>query len=149
MTQSNLALLTPFTLGDLPLKNRVVLAPMNRARAGVERLPNALMAGYYLHLLDGLAFGFHQLGTPMQLREFREVFTGPLMGNCGYTLETGVAAVRDGSADLIAYGRPYISNPDLVERFAHGWPLAPDAPMEVWYSFTPKGYADFPAHRSC
>ncbi len=102
----------------------------------------------YLHVLDGLAFGFHQLGTPMQLREFREVFTGPLMGNCGYTLDTGEAAVRDGSADLLAYGRPYISNPDLVERFAHGWPLAPDAPMDVWYSFTPKGYADYPAQQA-
>ena len=45
MTQ--LHLLTPFQMGDLPLNNRVVLAPMTRARAGKERLANALMAEYY------------------------------------------------------------------------------------------------------
>ena len=41
------ALLSPFELGDLRLKNRVVLAPMTRARAGADRVPNALMAEYY------------------------------------------------------------------------------------------------------
>jgi N-ethylmaleimide reductase len=40
-------LLSPFQLGDLPLKNRVVMAPMTRARAGEARMPNALMAEYY------------------------------------------------------------------------------------------------------
>ncbi len=40
-------LLSPFMLGDLPVKNRVVMAPMTRARAGTERMPNALMAEYY------------------------------------------------------------------------------------------------------
>ena len=39
----------------------------------------------YLHVVDGLAFGFHQLGQPMTLPEFRAVFSGPLMGCCGYT----------------------------------------------------------------
>lgn len=101
----------------------------------------------YLHLVDGLAFGFHKLGTPMTLREFREVFDGPLMGNCGYTLETARAAIERNDADLIAFGRPFISNPDLVERFAHGWPLNPLADMKVWYSFDPVGYTDFPTYR--
>jgi len=101
----------------------------------------------YLHVVDGLAFGFHQLGEPMTLAEFRSVYPGPLMGNCGYTQETAEAAIVRGEADLIAFGRPFISNPDLVERFAHGWPLAPEADMSAWYSFTPQGYADFPAYR--
>jgi N-ethylmaleimide reductase len=101
----------------------------------------------YLHVVDGLAFGFHQLGEPMTLREFRAVFPGPLMGNCGYTRDTAEAAVASGHADLIAFGRPYISNPDLAERFQHGWPLAPDADMSVWFSFTPEGYADFPPYK--
>ena len=101
----------------------------------------------YLHLVDGLAFGFHKLGEPMTLPEFRRVFHGPLIGNGGYTPATAEAAVQDGSADLIAFGRPYISNPDLVERIAQGWPLAPDAPMDVWYRPNPRGYADFPAYR--
>ncbi len=100
----------------------------------------------YLHVMDGLAFGFHNLGEPMTLAEFRAVFAAPLMGNCGYTQETAEAAIASGQADLIAFGRPFISNPDLAERFAHGWPLAPEAPMADWYSFEPKGYADFPAY---
>ncbi len=38
----------------------------------------------YLHVVDRLAFGFHKLGEPMTLAEFRKVFHGPLLGNCGY-----------------------------------------------------------------
>jgi N-ethylmaleimide reductase len=94
----------------------------------------------------GLAFGFHSLGEAMTLREFRQVFDGPLMGNCGYTQETAEAAIQRGDADLISFGRPFISNPDLVERFAHGWPLNPLADMNVWYSFDEVGYTDFPRY---
>jgi len=101
----------------------------------------------YLHVVDGLAFGFHKLGEPMTLAEFRSVFHGPLMGNCGYSLESAEQAVTAGIADLVAFGRPYISNPDLVERFRHGWPLAEPAEMAAWYSPTgARGYTDFPAH---
>jgi N-ethylmaleimide reductase len=97
----------------------------------------------YLHLVDGLAFGFHQLGPAMTLAEFRTVFKGPLIGNCGYTQETAEAAIGNGHAELISFGRPFISNPDLVERFAHGWPLNPLADVKVWYSFDEVGYTDF------
>ena len=83
----------------------------------------------------------------MTLAEFREVFTAPLMGNCGYTQETAEAAIKDGSADLIAFGRPLISNPDLVERFANGWPLNSMADLSIWYSFDQEGYTDFPAYQ--
>ncbi|MEM7146433.1 MAG: alkene reductase [Verrucomicrobiota bacterium] len=101
----------------------------------------------YLHVLDGLAFGFHELGDPMTLAEFRKVFHGPLIGNCGYDQATAETRIADGDADLIAFGRPFISNPDLVQRFAHGWPLANDAPMDTWYSPTgATGYTDFPTH---
>ncbi len=103
----------------------------------------------YLHLMDGLGFGFHQLGEPMTLSDFRGVFRGPIIGNCGYTHETAEAAVGSGHADLIAFGRPFISNPDLVERFRHGWPLNPDAPMPDWYtSAGAEGYTDFPTHKA-
>jgi len=100
----------------------------------------------YLHVMDGLAFGFHKLGEPMTLTEFRRVFRGPLIGNCGYTQVTAETAISQGHADLIAFGRPFISNPDLVERFRNGYPLAADAPMSDWYLPTgPKGYTDYPA----
>ncbi|MEA5527300.1 oxidoreductase [Nodularia spumigena] len=98
----------------------------------------------YLHLLDGLAFGFHELGTPMTLAEFRDVFIGTLMGNCGYSQEQAEVAIKSETADLIAFGRPFISNPDLVERFTNNWPLNPPAEMKDWYSFVPSGYIDFP-----
>jgi 2,4-dienoyl-CoA reductase-like NADH-dependent reductase (Old Yellow Enzyme family) len=101
----------------------------------------------YLHVVDGLEFGFHKLGEPMTLADFRRVFKGPLMGNCGYGFTSAERAVADGHADLIAFGRPFISNPDLVERFRNGWPLAAPAEMAAWY--TPsgaKGYTDFPKY---
>lgn len=101
----------------------------------------------YLHVMDGLEFGFHGHGEPMKLAEFRGVFRGPLMGNCGYTRASAEATLASGAADLIAFGRPYIANPDLVERFAHDWPLAPTADMAVWYAPTgAKGYTDFPVY---
>jgi N-ethylmaleimide reductase len=101
----------------------------------------------YLHVMDGLGFGFHNLGEPMTLAEFRTVFHGPLIGNCGYTQEIAEKAIADGHADLIAFGRPFISNPDLVERFKNGWPLAAEAPMSDWYLPTgEKGYTDYSRH---
>ncbi|NBS53211.1 MAG: alkene reductase [Spartobacteria bacterium] len=100
----------------------------------------------YLHVVDGLAFGFHELGAPMQLPEFRAVFSGTLMGNCGYTAEAAESAIASGNADLIAFGRPFLSNPDLVERFANDWELNPSAEMQVWSSPSAEGYTDFPFH---
>jgi len=104
----------------------------------------------YLHVMDGLAFGFHELGDPMTLAEFRQVYDGILMGNCGYTQETAEAAVQNGHADLISFGRPYISNPDLVARFANGWPLATEADMDLWYNgaLGSEGYTNFEAHEA-
>ena len=102
----------------------------------------------YLHVRDGLAFGFHELGEPMTLEEFREVFSGPLLGNCGYDRESAEAAVARGAADLIAFGRPFISNPDLVARFRNGWPLAEASDPSTWYSgeHAREGYTDFPTY---
>ena len=100
----------------------------------------------YLHVMDGAGFGFHELGEPMALRDFRKVFHEPLMGNIGYTDAAAEAAIESGNADLIAFGRPFISNPDLVERFTHNWPLTEPADMSTWYSFDEKGYADYPKY---
>jgi N-ethylmaleimide reductase len=100
----------------------------------------------YLHIVDGLAFGFHGLGEPMTLREFRSVFSGALIGNCGYDQATAEAAIEAGDADLIAFGRFYISNPDLVERFTHNLELNPIADMATWYAFGAEGYTDFPTY---
>ena len=100
----------------------------------------------YLHLVDGLAFGFHELGEPVTLEHAREVYHGTLVGSCGYDFETAEEAVGRGAADLIAFGRPFINNPDLPARFANGWPLNEDFDMSTWYSGGngAKGYTDFP-----
>jgi N-ethylmaleimide reductase len=101
----------------------------------------------YLHVMNGLGFGFHGIGEPMTLSEFRSVFRSPLIGNCGYTIEDAEKDVREGQADMIAIGRPFISNPDLVERIRNDWPLAAPAEMAVWYSPTGSvGYTDFPVY---
>jgi N-ethylmaleimide reductase len=99
----------------------------------------------YLHIMDGLEFGFHALGDPMTLAEFKAVYTGCIIGNTGYTKELAEQRLQAGDADLIAFGRPFISNPDLVVRFQQNLALNPDAEMDVWYTNTgAKGYTDFP-----
>ena len=100
----------------------------------------------YLHVMDGLGFGFHELGKPMTLSEFREVFKNPIMGNTGYTQDLAEKALEDNNADLIAFGRPFISNPDLVERFKRNFPLNPEADVSTWYTPAGKeGYIDYPS----
>lgn len=101
----------------------------------------------YLHVLDGLAFGFHELGEPITLAELRKIYDGVLIGNCGYDRNSAEKAIASGDADLIAFGRAYISNPDLVARFANNWELNSDADMDVWYSFDAEGYTDFPTYQ--
>ena len=100
----------------------------------------------YLHIMDGLAFGFHEKGEPMTLAEFRRVYTGTIMGNCGYTREDAEQRIASGDADLAAFGRPYITNPDLVERFKNDWPLNPSEDMSLWYTSGPEGYTDYPPY---
>ncbi len=97
----------------------------------------------YLHIMDGLAFGFHEKGAPMTLAEFRPVFKGAILGNCGYTKEAAEERIAEGSADMIAFGRPFITNPDLPERFKHDWPLNPAEDMSLWYTPGSEGYTDY------
>lgn len=104
----------------------------------------------YLHVMDGLAFGFHGKSKQYRLFDVRKRFDGPIIGNCGYTQGTAEGAIRTGTVDMIAFGRPYLSNPDLVERFTNGWPLAEPAPFPTWYTYPdidPSiGYTDFPPY---
>jgi len=103
---------------------------------------NQLKIGY-LHIMDGLAFGFHEKGEPMTLAEFRPLFQGIIIGNCGYSKEAAEERIAEGNADIIAIGRPYITNPDLVERYKNNWPLNPAEDMSFWYTPGPEGYTDY------
>ncbi len=63
----------------------------------------------------------------------------------GFDLARAQAAVDDDLADLVAIGRPFIANPDLVARYRNGWPVAtPD--RDTFYGGGAKGYTDYPAH---
>ena len=75
----------------------------------------------------------------------RKAFGGPLVLNSDYDAASGQAALDAGEADAIAYGRPFIANPDLPVRYARGLPIAPDT-MATWYSQGPEGYIDYPAY---
>jgi N-ethylmaleimide reductase len=97
----------------------------------------------YLHIMDGLAFGFHEKGEPMTLAEFRPIYRGAIIANCGYTRETAVQRIEDGHADVVAFGRPFITNPDLPERFLNDWPLNPAEDMSLWYTPGAQGYTDY------
>jgi N-ethylmaleimide reductase len=107
----------------------------------VEEL-NKLDLGY-LHIMDGLAFGFHEKGDPMTLSDFRKIYNGAIIGNCGYTKEMAEDRVTSGKADLVAFGRPFITNPDLPERLKNDWPLNPAEDMTLWYTPGPEGYTDY------
>jgi len=73
----------------------------------------------------------------------RRAFTGPLILNADYDKAKAQAALDDGLADAIAFGRTFLANPDLPHRFAEDLPLTPDV-MATWYSKGPEGYTDYP-----
>ena len=74
----------------------------------------------------------------------RRAFKGPFVINAGYTQESGEQAIASGAADLVAYGVPFIANPDLAERFRRGAELVPPDPS-TFYSEGAKGYTDYAA----
>ncbi len=74
----------------------------------------------------------------------RERFHGPLVANGGYDAATGGARIEAGEADLVSFGRPYIANPDLVERIAAGVAFAAPDPS-TFYGGGAHGYTDYPA----
>ena len=79
----------------------------------------------------------------------RKLFDGPVIFNDGFgvtsTLETAQAAVDSGRADLVAFGRAFIANPDLPRRLAEELPLNPPRP-ESFYGGDAEGYVDYPAY---
>ncbi|MCX2560616.1 alkene reductase [Acetobacter farinalis] len=76
----------------------------------------------------------------------RKVFTKPLVLNQDYTREEAIETVATGVADAIAFGRPFIANPDLVHRLEDNLPLNKDN-IQTWYSRGPEGYIDYPFAR--
>ena len=87
---------------------------------------------------------FGRTDVPKQSPAIRRAFQGPLILNSDYTAALAEEALAGGAADAIAFGRPFIGNPDLVERIRTGAEWAADNP-QTWYSPGPEGYIDYPA----
>jgi N-ethylmaleimide reductase len=107
----------------------------------VKRLNNYNLA--YLHLSEPFTDVSEVPNAVTQIaKHFRPLYKGTLMINNGFDQEKGNAVLKQGLADMVAYGKPYISNPDLVERFKQ------NAPLAVWddstfYTTGEKGYTDY------
>ncbi len=82
--------------------------------------------------------------VPRQSPLIRQHFRGPLVLNSDYDKDGAQAAIDSGVADAIAFGRPFIANPDLVERLRSGAPLTP-WDSSSFYSRGVEGYTDYPA----
>jgi N-ethylmaleimide reductase len=76
-------------------------------------------------------------------KHFRPLYNGTLMINTAFDQDKGNKVLEAGDADLIAYGKPFISNPDLVERFENNLELA-DWDQDTFYTTGVKGYTDYP-----
>ncbi len=74
---------------------------------------------------------------------YRPFYKGFLIANSNYDKESGEAELAAGRADAIAYGKPFISNPDLTERYKNDWPLA-EWDKSTFYTPGTKGYTDYP-----
>ena len=102
-----------------------------------------LSAPAYIHLVDHSSMGAPLVPYSLKTR-FRNIFKGTLILSGGYDVRRAENDLAGDKADLIAIGRAFIANPDLVERWKSGAALnTPD--MDTFYSSGPKGYTDYPA----
>ncbi|MFM5031612.1 alkene reductase [Aeromonas media] len=107
----------------------------------VERL--SALGVVYLHVIEGATGGPRDV-APFDFASLRRRFKQTYLANNGYDLTLAGSALAQGKADLFAFGRPFISNPDLVERLQQGAPLAALKP-ETLYGGGAEGYIDYPA----
>ena len=97
----------------------------------------------YLHLIEGNTGGPRETGSDFDLHSLRALFPNTFMANNCYTREMALAVRGDNAADLVAFGRPYIANPDLVERLRSNAPLNALDPATL-YGGDAHGYTDYP-----
>jgi len=96
----------------------------------------------FVHIIEGQTGGPRDI-APFDYAALRERFAGTWIVNNGYTREMALDAVASGAADAVAFGRPFISNPDLVTRLRRDAPLAA-LDRDTLYGGGAKGYTDYP-----
>ena len=99
----------------------------------------------YLHINDQATFGMPAIPEGL-IPKIRAVFRGPIILCGGYDAPRAHAAIGEGIADLVAFGVPYLANPDLPARLENGWPLN-EADRDSFYGGGEKGYTDYPVYQ--
>jgi N-ethylmaleimide reductase len=101
----------------------------------------------YIHLVDHSAMGAPEVPLAIK-KSIREKLHNTLILAGGYSKETAERDLESGLADLIAFGKPFITNPDLVERMKNDWPINTDWDFNSFYTPDEKGYNDYPAYKA-
>jgi N-ethylmaleimide reductase len=97
----------------------------------------------YLHVIEGVTRETRDAPSTVDFVALRMRFRGAYLGNNRYDRALAEEALASGRVDLVSFGRPFIANPDLVERLRTGGPLA-EAPTETYYGGGAHGYSDWP-----
>jgi len=97
----------------------------------------------YIHIVDHSSMGAPIV--PLEIKKLiRNIFKNYIILSGGYDKSRAEADIQSGLGDLVAFGRPFINNPDLVERFKNNWALSKDLHMDLFYTADEKGYTDYP-----
>lgn len=101
----------------------------------------------YIHLVDHSAMGAPTV--PAEIKKLiRHNFKNTIILCGGYDKESAEADLQSGLCDMIAFGRPFINNPDLVERLENNYELSQNLKTEFFYSADEKGYIDYPNYKT-
>ncbi len=100
----------------------------------------------YIHVIEGATGGPRDV-APFDYASLRKRFSGAYIGNNAYDLTLANRQLDSGAADLIAFGKPFIANPDLVERLRQNAPLN-EGDKATYYGGGAKGYTDYPTLES-
>jgi len=123
-------------------------SPLETHRALIDALPTADLAYVHVMLADAFSPQLNNAGDPQALlRTLRTHVKGALIAAGNLTARSAQAHLDSGVLQLAVFGRPFIANPDLVERLKTGAPLAPPR-EEFFYTADAEGYSDYPASAS-
>ena len=86
--------------------------------------------------------------VPMEFKKLiRNIFKNSIILSGGYDEKRAESDIQSGLADLVAFGRPFINNPDFVKRIKNHWGLSQDLKMDLIHTSDEKGYTDYPFHK--
>jgi len=129
--------LSPFSnFGDIADSD-----PMTTFAAAITKADEARIG--YLHLVEGQTGGPRELPPGADIQKLRRHFKGVYLANNGYDRRSAIKAVEAGEADLIAFGRMFIANPDLPSRLRRDAPLN-EPRQATFYGGGAEGYTDYP-----